>query len=182
MDASHSDWLDAFQERSAILEFDAALARTTADHEAIAETTRLIVATHDLDSCWHDAAAEWFRSGLPPAWILGTLLLQASPPKANWPIARWPALQETVADFCSQWAITARDFGWTEHELFGCHKEAPWHRLDGQGLALRAHGHAELEAIDQMAATFRVGRSTLSYRRGQNAPLHPGEQSLIWCL
>ena len=181
MDASSSDWLDAFEERAAILEFDAALARATADHKAVAQTTHLILATHGLDACWHDAAARWFRSGLPSTWIFGALHLQASPPKADWPIARWPALQEAVADFCSEWAVKARDFGWTERELFGCHNQAPWHRLDGQGLALRLHGSAELESVDQDGAMFRVGRSRQSYRRGQNAPLHPSEQSVIWC-
>ena len=56
MDASHSDWLDAFHERTAILNVDAELVHVDAERDAIADVTGLIVATHDLDSSWQGVA------------------------------------------------------------------------------------------------------------------------------
>ena len=67
----------------AIREFDAGLARAAAADHAVMEIARLIVAEHRLDRIWHDVAEGRVRSGLAPAWTIGALLVQASPPKAD---------------------------------------------------------------------------------------------------
>lgn len=180
MTRSHESWIDIFEERAGILEFDAALPRAQAERNAFADMLGLLIDASGLDQDWLDIADRWRLAGLPVAWIVGALVLQASPRKEDWPDRHWLGLQDAVSDFCSTWAVRALELGWSERELFGCHKEASWRRLDGMGLVLRCYRGAEIISLDEGGAVFRVCQSTQRYRRGQNAPLYPAEQSLIW--
>lgn len=182
MKPSHSDWVDLFEERAGILEFDAALSRALAEMQALAEISGSLIEAYDLDQGWLETVGQWHAAKLPATWIIGVLLLQSSPPRGDWPDRQWLGLQDAVTEFCSAWAVQALELGWTERELFGCHKEAPWRRLDGMGLALHCYRGAELTSLDETGAVFRVRRSKQSYRRGQNAPLYPADQGLIWTL
>ena len=62
MDASHSDWLDAFHERAPILDVDAELVHVDAERDAIVDVTGLIMAAYGLDSSWQYVAEAWYRS------------------------------------------------------------------------------------------------------------------------
>ena len=182
MKASHADWIDLFEDRAGILEFDAALSRVVAERQAFAEISGSLIKACALDPNWLETVGQWRSDNLPVTWIIGALLLQGSPPRGDWPDWHWAGLQDAVTEFCSTWAVRALDLGWIERGLFGCHKEAPWWRLDGMGLALRCYRGAELISLDETGAVFRVNSTTQTYRRGQNAPLYPVDQGLIWTL
>ena len=52
MKPSHADWIDLFDERAGILEFDAALSRTVAERQAIAEISASLIKACALDPNW----------------------------------------------------------------------------------------------------------------------------------
>ena len=45
-------------------------------------------------------------------------------------------------------------FGWPDWELFGCHRRAPWGRIQGMGLVLLLHGD-QLAALTASEAVIR---------------------------
>jgi hypothetical protein len=72
--------------------------------------------------------------------------------------------------------------GWPAWELFGCHKRAPWGRIQGIGLILLLRGR-ELAALTATEAVMRTGTGAhQTYRRKPGDPLHPAERCLVWEL
>ena len=73
-------------------------------------------------------------------------------------------------------------FGWPGWELFGCHRRAPWGRIDGMGLVLLLHGD-QLAALTASEAVIRRATGAhQTWRRKVDDPLHPAERCLLWEL
>jgi TubC N-terminal docking domain len=100
----------------------------------------------------------------------------------HWPAARWPQLVADAETFCRDWAEKALLLGWAEWELFGCHRRAPWGRIQGMGLVLLLQGD-EIAALTATEAVIRTSTGAhQTYRRNPADPLHPAERCLVWEL
>lgn len=111
---------------------------------------------------------------------IGTLSTSRVP--HHWPAARWPQFVVDAESFCRDWAEKAFLLGWPSWELFGCHRRAPWWRIQGMGLVLLLQG----DEIAALAATEAVIRTRIgahqTYRRKPADPLHPAERCFVWEL
>jgi hypothetical protein len=103
-----------------------------------------------------------------------------SPP--GYPERAWTQLLADAERFLHSWGIQAARLGWPVWELFGCHRHAPWRRIQGMGLVLlmRGDGIAALTATEVVVRTATGARQ--SYRRKPSDPLHPAERCLVWDL
>jgi hypothetical protein len=116
------------------------------------------------------------------AWVAGGGRLRAMPAPSNYPQHAWQQLIIDAERFLDRWAQQAAAFGWPDWELFGCHKSAPWGRIQGMGLLLLLHGR-ELAALTAAEAAIRTRTDARqTYRRKPCDPLHPAERSLVWDL
>jgi hypothetical protein len=78
------------------------------------------------------------------------------------------------------WGTQAASLGWQAWELFGCHRRAPWGRIQGMGLVLLLRGK-DLAALTETEAVIRTPTGAhQTYRRKPANPLHPAERCLIW--
>ena len=84
--------------------------------------------------------------------------------------------------FLGGWAAQAHRLGWPGWELFGCHRRAPWGRIQGMGLVLLLRGD-QIAALTATEAAIRTQTGAhQTYRRKPSDPLHPGERCLGWEL
>jgi hypothetical protein len=115
-------------------------------------------------------------------WIEGVGLLRAASGPDGYPRHAWQQLVADAERFLARWATQAASLGWHDWELFGCHRGAPWSRIDAMGLVLLLHGR-DLAAMTASEAAIRTASGTcLTYRRKDGDPLHPAERCLIWEL
>jgi hypothetical protein len=122
------------------------------------------------------------RSGVPPQWGEGVLWLSTMPPPQGYPERAWRQLMVDAERFLEEWAAQAHRLGWPDRALFGCHRRAPWGRIQGMGLVLLLRGE-EIAALTETEAVIRTrtGRHQ-TYRRQLRDPLHPAERCLVWEL
>jgi hypothetical protein len=122
------------------------------------------------------------RSGIPAQWCEGVLRLGAMPPPRNYSEHAWRQLVVDAERFLDDWAAQAHQLGWPDWELFGCHRRAPWGRIQGMGLVLllRSDEIAALTATEAVIRTPTGARQT--YYRQLRDPLHPAERCLVWEL
>ena len=111
-------YLDAFEERAGILEYDAGLQRHDAETRAAQEQ-----GFSDVPSIQGAMTRRWAEeierlAKLPTASDEGT-----------------KALKRARAFISEGWALQAARLGWNEVELFGVSPRAPWQRLDRKGVA-----------------------------------------------
>jgi hypothetical protein len=112
--------------------------------------------------------------------LVGTLSPSRVP--HHWPAATWPQFIADAQTFCRGWAEKAFLSGWAAWELFGCHRHAPWGRIQGMGLVLLLRGH-EIAALTATEAVIRTSTGAhQAYRRKPADPLHPTERCLVWEL
>jgi hypothetical protein len=135
----------------------------------------------------HPAAAPPGAAATSPnetvaAWADGVARLAATAPPRNYPEQAWQQLIVDAERFLGGWAAQANRLGWPVWELFGCHKVAPWGRIQGMGLILLLRGNeiAALTATEAVIRTRTGARQT--YRRKPCDPLHPAERCLVWEL
>ena len=116
-------------------------------------------------------------------WLSATIgTFSASRVPHHWPAARWPQFVVDAESFCRDWAEKAFLLGWAAWELFGCHRGAPWGRIQGMGLVLLLRGD-EVAALTDAEAVIRTQSSARqTHRRKPFDPLHPTERCLIWEL
>jgi hypothetical protein len=115
---------------------------------------------------------------------LSGLVASLSPSRVphRWPAATWPQVVADAGSFCRDWAEEAFRLGWPTWELFGCHRRAPWGRIQGMGLVLLLRGD-EIAALTETEAVIRAqtgARQTC--RRKPSDPLSPAERCLVWQL
>ena len=103
-------------------------------------------------------------------------------PPRSYPANAWQQLISDADRFLEEWTPQAAALGWPAWELFGCHRRAPWGRIDGMGLVLLLHG-APLAALTATEAVIRrpSGAHQTRHRKARD-PLHPAERCLVWEL
>jgi TubC N-terminal docking domain len=74
------------------------------------------------------------------SWADGVARLRAMPPPRSYPTHAWQQLVVDAGRFLDSWAAQAHRLGWPAWELFGCHRRAPWGRIQGMGLVLLLRG------------------------------------------
>ena len=120
--------------------------------------------------------------GTPTEWTKGVALLRDTPAPRGYPQHAWQQLILDAERFLKRWGAQAASLGWHDWELFGCHRRAPWGRIQGMGLVLLLHGN-ELAALTDAEAVIRTQSSARqTHRRKPFDPLHPTERCLIWEL
>jgi hypothetical protein len=121
-------------------------------------------------------------TGTIATWADGVARLREMPPPRNYPGHAWQQLIVDAKRFLDGWSQQAVALGWPDWELFGCHKRAPWGRIQGMGLVLLLRGDqiAALTATEALIRTRTGARQT--YRRKLADPLHPAERCLVWEL
>jgi TubC N-terminal docking domain len=115
-------------------------------------------------------------------WVAGVTRLGPMAPPSTYPEHAWRQLIVDAERFLDSWAAQAVVLGWPDWELFGCHRRAPWGRIQGMGLVLLLHGRelAALTATEAVIRTRTGARQT--YHRRARDPLHPAERCLVWEL
>jgi hypothetical protein len=117
-----------------------------------------------------------------PAWAAGVARLRGLPPPPTYPQHAWQQLIIDAERFLDGWAAQAHRLGWPDWELFGCHRRAPWGRIQGMGLVVLLRGD-EIAALTGTEAAVRTARGAhLTHRRKPRDPLHPAERCLVWEL
>ena len=95
------------------------------------------------------AASQRQRPGASPAdtvrasverWRRGVERLGSMSPPPGYPEHAWTQLLADAERFLDSWGIQAARLGWPAWELFGCHRRAPWGRIQGMGLVLLLRG------------------------------------------
>ena len=115
-------------------------------------------------------------------WADGVARMAVIPPPRQYPQQAWQQLVVDAERFLDGWAAQAHRLGWPDWELFGCHRRAPWGRIQGMGLILLLRGDAVAALIESEAAIrIRTGAHQ-TYRRKPSDPLHPAERCLVWEL
>jgi hypothetical protein len=116
------------------------------------------------------------------AWRRGTARLRSMPPPRGYPERAWTELLADAEHFLERWGMQAARLGWQDWELFGCHRRAPFHRIQGKGLVLLLRGDA-IAALTGTEAVIRTPTGAhQTYRRKPRDPLHPAERCLVWEL
>jgi hypothetical protein len=121
-------------------------------------------------------------SGVPAEWVQGVARLAETPCPVRFPAPRWAQVITDAAAFLERWGAQAGALGWPAWELFGCHRRAPWGRIQGMGLVLLLQGD-EIVALTVTEAVVRTPTGAhQTYRRKPADPLHPAERCLVWEL
>jgi hypothetical protein len=121
-------------------------------------------------------------AGVPAEWIRGVAKLAELPCPLRFPATKWPEVVTDAAAFLERWAAQAAALGWADWELFGCHRRAPWGRIQGMGLVLFLQGD-EIAALTSTEAVIRTPTGAhQTHRRRPADPLHPAERCLVWEL
>jgi hypothetical protein len=119
---------------------------------------------------------------VPARWIQGIVRLGGLPPAPNYPAPAWQQLIVDAQDFLEPWGAQAARLDWQDWELFGCHRVAPWGRIQGMGLVLLLRGR-ELAAITKSEAAIRTtSGARQTYHRKPRDPLDPRQRCLVWEL
>jgi TubC N-terminal docking domain len=116
------------------------------------------------------------------SWIAGVARLTTMPPPRAYPAHAWQQLFTDAEQFLDNWAQQAAALGWPAWELFGCHRRAPWGRIDGMGLVLLLHGDQLAALTASEAVIRRASGAHQTWRRKPADPLHPAERCLVWEL
>jgi hypothetical protein len=72
-------------------------------------------------------------------WRRGVERLSSMSPPPSYPERAWTELLADAGRFLDRWGTQAARLGWRAWELFGCHRRAPFGRIDGMGLARKIH-------------------------------------------
>ena len=115
-------------------------------------------------------------------WAEGVARLRRMPPPRNYPERPWQQLIVDAERFLDGWAQQAVALGWPDWEVFGCHRRAPWGRIQGMGLVLLLRGDALAALTDSEAVIRTQTGARQTHRRKPFDPLNPTERCLIWEL
>jgi hypothetical protein len=116
------------------------------------------------------------------SWVAGVARLAAMAPPQTYPARAWQQLVTDADRFLDDWAAQAAALGWPDWELFGCHRRAPWGRIQGMGLVLLLHGDPLAALTATEAVIRRPSGSHQTWRRKAADPLPAAERCLAWDL
>jgi hypothetical protein len=147
-----------------------------------------IAEMHDGDTGGNTSllAADLHRATASPVapadWSSGVAQLATIAPPRTYPAHAWQQLIVDAERFLAEWAQQAAALGWPAWELFGCHRRAPWGRIDGMGLVLLLHGDPLAALTASEAVIRRTSGAHQTWRRKAADPLHHAERCLVWEL
>jgi hypothetical protein len=121
-------------------------------------------------------------AGVPAAWLEGVARLTTMAPPRTYPAHAWQQLIVDTERFLDDWAQQAAALGWPAWELFGCHRRAPWGRIQGMGLVLLLHGDPLAALTASEAVIRRPSGAHQTWRRKPADPLPAAERCLVWEL
>lgn len=104
-------------------------------------------------------------SGCPEEWAAALARLDPARPPKDVPTKRWRLFLDDCGRFVDEWATKAADLGWTPLDLFGCHREAPYARVDCAGLLWLVAGRRIVALTAETAVIETPGGGRLTYRR-----------------
>jgi hypothetical protein len=115
-------------------------------------------------------------------WRRGVARLSSMLPPPSYPERAWAQLLADAERFLDRWGTQAARLGWPAWELFGCHRRAPFGRIEGMGLVLLLRAKELVALTDAEAAIRTATGAHQTYRRKPHDPLHPAERCLVWEL
>ena len=157
----------------------------------VAEVRQHKVEILDLLGTTGPAVSETQRPSTSPAQIVGTSVerwrrgverLSSMSPPPSYPERAWAQLSADAERFLDRWGKQAARLGWPAWELFGCHRRAPFGRIEGMGLVLLLRAKELVALTDAEAAIRTATGAHQTYRRKPHDPLHPAERCLVWEL
>jgi hypothetical protein len=162
---------DRFEERAAILEFDAGLSR--AEAEAIARREMMAGVYDDM------------QASRDPVYYASALAVLRAECPAYVDAADWQQAIEDGHRFITEWGKQAEALGWTSADLFGLdtppEKPAPNYRrlsrYDQTGLVWLLQGRRVVE-LTKDNAVIETATGTVTYRRYNKPALGPLGDSL----
>ncbi len=107
-----------------------------------------------------------------PSGSSGVARLATMAPPRSYPAHAWQQLITDAERFLDDWAQQAAALGWPAWELFGCHRRAPWGRIQGMGLVLLLHGDPLAALTASEAVIRRPSGAHQTWRRKPADPLH----------
>ena len=119
---------------------------------------------------------------VPHGWIEGVERLAHMNCPSQYPPAAWEQAILDAERFMDCWAGQAATLGWPDWEVWGVHRRAPWHRLDGHGLVLALGGDKVGALTETEAVLVKPSGARLTFRRRARDPLPPSERALMWEL
>jgi hypothetical protein len=119
---------------------------------------------------------------VPIDWISGVARLPTMVTRRTYPVSAWQQLVGDAERFLEEWAQHAAALGWPAWELFGCHRRAPWGRIDGMGLVLLLHSDPLAALTVTEAVIRRASGAHQTWYRKPREPLADAERCLVWEL
>jgi len=116
------------------------------------------------------------------SWVAGVAHLATMAPPRTYPANAWQQLIVDAERFLDDWVPQAAALGWPAWELFGCHRGAPWGRIQGMGLVLLLHGDPLAALTATEAVIRRPSGAHQTWRRKTADPLPAAERCLVWEL
>jgi hypothetical protein len=122
------------------------------------------------------------NDAIPRCWIDGLESLARMGCPAGYPPAAWERAVADAEEFMDRWAAQAAALGWRDWEVWGVHRGASWHRLEGRGLVPTLQGGKIGALTIAEALIVKPNGARLTFRRRTRDPLHPTERTLLWQL
>ena len=132
----------------------------------------------EYDPTGAPAPATSCEVGLPSEWAEGIARLQTMSPPANVPPRRWEQFIDAAARFADRWAAKAAALGWGPVDIWGCHRDKPYERIDCAGLLWLLNGN-EIVAMTTGTATVRTRTGAIQTFRRR---VIPPDTVLAWDL
>lgn len=114
---------------------------------------------------------------MPREWAEGIVRLQMMSPPTNVPPRRWEQFI-AAARFADRWAAKAAALGWGPVDIWGCHRDKPYERIDCAGLLWLLNGN-EIVALTADTATIRTRTGAIQTFRRR---VIPPDTVLAWDL
>jgi hypothetical protein len=101
---------------------------------------------------------------------------------SGYPPSAWDRGVTDAEQFMDRWAAQAAVLGWRDWQVWGVHRRAPWHRLEGRGLVPALQGDKIGALTEAEALSVKPSGARLTFRRRTHDPLHPSQRALLWEL
>jgi hypothetical protein len=115
-------------------------------------------------------------------WRRGVERLSSMSPPLRYPERARTQLLVDAGRFLDRWGTQAERLHWRTWELFGCHRRAPFGRIDSMGLVPLLRGNELVALTDAEGAIRTRTGARQTYRRKPADPLLPTERCLVWEL